>query len=395
LGGVEVERHFTVRSTSRQTADIQEPLVASLREDPDDSIVRRLVLGRCVDNPKNASATLEIDIRHQRRAHLAEVWEDPDHYGPARLGANQEIRLQFSSAETLALYRRLEEWYALCAGGIAFGERSLSVVDENDVTILRGHERDILKKMLESGEDFWILLESLEPDLFTAAAVARLHQQRVGAVTLFEDHVRAGDWPEAVWQAFFERETWIFGHGLAYQFLDIVTGQPAYGGVGVNRRGLQLGDYLLATRATARFTVLVEIKKPQTNLLGAPYRGQDVFEIGRDVVGGVAQLQAASRTWAFEGARAEANQELLDRGIETYQPRSILVVGDTGQLSNAGRRRTFELFRQNLGAPEVLTFDELLERARFLVEQPPDLQSPPQGAIQEDTSLADVDDLPF
>lgn len=390
-----MEPRFTVRSTSRQTADIQEPLVASLRESPDGSIVRRLVLGRCVDNPKNASASLEIDIRHQRRAHLAEAWEDPDHYGPARLGANQAIRLQFSSAETLALYRRLQEWYALCAGGIAFGERTLSVVDENDVTILRGHERDILKKMLESGEDFWALLESLEPDLFTAAAIARLHQQRVDAVAMFEEHMRDRDWPEAAWQGFFERETWIFGHGLAYQFLDVVTGQPAYGGIGVNRRGLQLGDYLLATRATARFTVLVEIKKPQTELLGALYRGQDVFEMGHEVVGGIVQLQAASRTWAVEGARAEANQELLDRGIATYQPRSILVVGDTAQLTSAGRRRTFELFRRNLGAPEVLTFDELLERARFLVEQPPDQDARLQGVVEEDTSVPDVDDLPF
>lgn len=389
-----MEPRFTVRSTSRQTADIQEPLVASLRENPDGSLVRRLVLGRCVDNPKNASASLEIDIRHQRRAHRSEAWEELDHYGPARLQANQGIRLQFSSAETLALYRRLQEWFTLCSGGISYGERVLSVVDENDVTIIRGHERDILAKMLESGGEFWALLESLEPDLFTAAAIARLHQQRVGTVALFEQHVRDRDWPEATWQEFFERETWIFGHGLAYQFLDVVTGQPAYGGIGVNRRGLQLGDYLLATRATARFTVLVEIKKPQTELLGAPYRGQDVFEIGREVVGGIAQLQAASRTWAVEGARAEANQELLNQGIETYQPRSILVVGDTAQLTSAGRRRTFELFRRNLGAPEVLTFDELLERARYLVEQPPESSSRQQGSV-DDTPAPDLDDLPF
>jgi len=293
------------------------------------------------------------------------------------------------------LVRRLQEWYALCSGAISPGERTLSVVDENDVTILRGKEREILAKMLEGGEDFWELLESLEPDLLMAAAITRLHRQRLSAVELFEQHMRDRDWLEASWQSFFERETWIFGHGLAYQFLDVVTGQPAYGGIGVNRRGLQVGDYLLATRATARFTVLVEIKKPQTELLGAPYRGTDVFEVGREVVGGVAQLQAAARTWAMEGARAEANQELLDAGIETYQPRSILVVGDTSQLSNAGRRRTFELFRRNLGSPEILAFDELLERAKYLVESPPVLAEARTDSTEVGDSSADFSDLPF
>lgn len=390
-----MEHRFTIRSTSRQTADIQEPLVASLRESPDGSIVRRLVLGRCIENPKNPPANLEIEIRHQRRAHLSDAWEEPDHYGPGDLRASQEIRVQFNSSETLALYRRLQEWYALASGGISYGERILSVVDENDATILRGRERDILSKMLEGGQTFWDLLTSLEPDLFTVAAVARLHQERVRAVGLFEGHVQAGDWHEADWQRFFEKETWIFGHGLAYQFLDVVTGQPAYGGVNVAGRGLQIGDYLLATRATARFTVLVEIKKPQTALLGTRYRGQDIDEIGHEVIGGVVQLQAAARTWALEGARAEANRELLAEGIETVQPRSILVVGDTRQLTTPGQRRTFELFRRNLNAPELLTFDELLERARFLVEQPAEQDQRSREVATDDELPSDLDDLPF
>jgi hypothetical protein len=328
-----------------------------------------MIFGGCVENPRNPNAALTLRLRHQRRGSLSADWEDPDNYGPAQLRPNQEIRLDFDTAETLALHQRLVEWYALCRGGVSPGEHILSVVDENDVTILRGHEREILGRMLESGDTFWELLDAIDPDLFTTAALAKVHRQRVSAVNAFIQHMSAGDWDESDWQQFFENEKWIFGHGLAYQILDLVTAQPAYGGTGVNRSGLRLGDYLLATRATARFTVLVEIKRPDTPLLQGTYRG-DVFRIGNDVSGGVAQVQDACRTWVIEGARAEANEEVL-QGIDTFEPRGILVVGDTSELTTLPQKRSFELFRRNLSNPEIITFDELLARARYMVEEQP------------------------
>jgi hypothetical protein len=36
---------------------------------------------------------------------------------------------------------------------------------------------------------------------------------------------------------------------------------------------------------------------------------------------------------------------------------------------NQERYRSFELFRQHTSSPEIITFDELYERARFIVEQ--------------------------
>jgi Domain of unknown function (DUF4263) len=46
----------------------------------------------------------------------------------------------------------------------------------------------------------------------------------------------------------------------------------------------------------------------------------------------------------------------------------ILVLGDTAQLTSLDKKHTFELFRQNLLKPEIITFDELLARAQFIVE---------------------------
>jgi Domain of unknown function (DUF4263) len=60
--------------------------------------------------------------------------------------------------------------------------------------------------------------------------------------------------------------------------------------------------------------------------------------------------------------------------VFNYAPKSYLVVGnlaefitDTGVNNN--KLRSFELFRRNLIAPEVITFDELYQRAQFIVRQ--------------------------
>ena len=57
-----------------------------------------------------------------------------------------------------------------------------------------------------------------------------------------------------------------------------------------------------------------------------------------------------------------------------YTPKAFMVVGSlqefmTDKGVNQERYRSFELFRRNTTSPEIITFDELYERARFIVEQ--------------------------
>jgi hypothetical protein len=40
------------------------------------------------------------------------------------------------------------------------------------------------------------------------------------------------------------------------------------------------------------------------------------------------------------------------------------------------RFRSFELYRRHTWRPEIITFDELLQRSRFIVEHGPDTASP-------------------
>jgi len=56
-----------------------------------------------------------------------------------------------------------------------------------------------------------------------------------------------------------------------------------------------------------------------------------------------------------------------------YQPKSFVIIGTLGEFLRDGsfsreKFGSFELFRRNMTNPEVITFDELLERARHVVK---------------------------
>ena len=189
--------------------------------------------------------------------------------------------------------------------------------------------------------------------------------------------------PEDVWQKFFERNTWIFGYGLSYQFLSklddrkleqIVRGRDM---TGPGKRS----DALMKTRGIVSSLCFVEIKRHDTPLLGSsPYRS-GAWSPSAELAGGVAQIQATVHS-AVEaiGNKLTPESEIGDptgESLFNIEPRSCLVVGTLEEFQttngiNANKFRSFELYRRHTWRPEIVTFDELLHRARFIVEHDPD-----------------------
>ncbi|MFB7717398.1 Shedu immune nuclease family protein [Nocardia sp. NPDC056100] len=186
--------------------------------------------------------------------------------------------------------------------------------------------------------------------------------------------------PEAVWQRFFEDNAWIFGVSLSGQFLtewsdekleQVVVGN-SIGGVG------KRADALMRTSGRIKSMVFAEIKTHQTKLLRKdPYR-PGCWAPSSEVSGAVAQVQGTiHRTVDQIGRRLQekASDGSDVPGDYTYllRPRSYLIVGDLTSLHGESggvhedRFRSFELFRRNLTEPEILTFDELLARAEWMV----------------------------
>ncbi|HET6921056.1 MAG TPA: Shedu immune nuclease family protein, partial [Jiangellaceae bacterium] len=113
-------------------------------------------------------------------------------------------------------------------------------------------------------------------------------------------------------------------------------------------------------------------------LLGREYRS-GCWSPHDELAGGVAQAQGTvQRGIEALGIRlpdlAEDGSELPGEFTYLLRPRSYLIVGHLAQLvgqeggHHLDRIRSFELFRRHLLAPEVITFDELLARAEWLLE---------------------------
>jgi hypothetical protein len=373
---------FTVKRTSSSSAKIDDVRLDKPTE-PDTTLTRKIVRPELVDNVHSDEARVKITIVHQRRHKRGEEWQDAPNFNLTTMKAGQEIKLYLNACETFQLYQTLKDLFAVTRDGIPQRDGALTVVDEATGVVLEGKAADLVRRLTEqSSDEFWDAVQKLEPYLFQAVALTKLHEVREKAVLEFYEHLEAEDWTEDVWQHFFAGNTWIFGYGLDYRFLTPITEQPYYGGKTVEGRDGQRGDFLTASKADQRFTVLVEIKRPDSVLVeDSTYRNK-VHVLGSELIGGVAQVQSNCRTWEVEGSRTDDNRAMLsEESCHTIQPKGILVIGHTDQLDSAAKRSTFELFRRNLQNPDVITFDELYERAKhLLLNEEQEFEKKSQGA---------------
>lgn len=185
---------------------------------------------------------------------------------------------------------------------------------------------------------------------------------------------------EALWQQYFEKNPWVFGYGLSYIPVAGLTDkklEQVVQGHSITNYGKRV-DALLRTRGIISSLCFVEIKTHKTTLLQSkPYRS-GCWAASDELAGGIAQVHGtvASAADTIRTKLALEDKEGFPTGEEAFNflPRSFLVIGSLGQFVgkhgiSQEQYRSFELFRRNTVSPEVITFDELYERARFIVAQ--------------------------
>lgn len=186
--------------------------------------------------------------------------------------------------------------------------------------------------------------------------------------------------PEAVWQAFFEKNQWIFGYGLnlvscqAYdekKLEQITTGASKFAGAG------KRSDALLQTRGVVSSLMFCEIKRHDTLLLNTrQYREPDVWSPSAEVVGAVSQVQKTAEK-AVREIRDFVYKQYAPDGtpggvVASIRPRQVVVAGMTSEFlvdtdANPEKVAAFELYRRSISDVEIITFDELYARARFII----------------------------
>ena len=187
----------------------------------------------------------------------------------------------------------------------------------------------------------------------------------------FKKALDAKNSEEKKWQDFFEKNKWIFGYGLDYQIIRQEQVQPHYGGTRVDGTGGQRGDYLTSTRGDLNFTVLVEIKTPATPLLqGTEEIRNGAWSLSKDLTDSITQIEANIATWEKDGSRQDDNKDRFEaEKIFTVRPKGIIVIGSLSELNDRSKRETFQRFRKSIHGIDILTFDELYKRARFIIDQ--------------------------
>jgi hypothetical protein len=289
-----------------------------------------------------------------------------------QLHANDGVKIELPTEAVSILYRKFEELSRLLEEqGIHYGEHDFSIADANSLIVTDDNKATIIRKLLEKnlGEDIWSQFVQSNPDIATRLANAKLQSDRTAILRQFEGMINNASLTESDWQNFFEKNTWIFGYGLHYQILRVVQTQPNYGGTALTGSGGQRGDFLASTDAEVKFTCLVEIKKPTTQLLQNSEYRNGAWGASVDLSGAISQVQVNCAKWEIEGSRTDQNRDNM-ADVCTVSPRGIVVIGKTSQLDSRDKKNSFERYRREMHNPEIITFDELFERARYIVGEP-------------------------
>lgn len=178
---------------------------------------------------------------------------------------------------------------------------------------------------------------------------------------------------EKTWQHFFEKNEWIFGYGLDYRFNKILQREAHLNTDNLDGSNSVIADYVIADN---KFTTFVEIKRPNTPLFKTQKLRGNCWRLSNDLYEAHSQIleQKISAQTKFETNQAGycSQGKRIKQGA--YDPKAILIIGSWNEIDKDDeftqnlKIRTLELFRRDLRNIEIITFDELYDRAQFIVE---------------------------
>ncbi|WFT84351.1 Shedu immune nuclease family protein [Rhizobium leguminosarum] len=247
---------------------------------------------------------------------------------------------------------------------ISVGHGSKIITDASDEALL-ARIKDLDHKQRER------LLRGIQADL-SQTEINLLLGRRQG-LEEFERQLGADLWAEASWQDFFERQSWVFGYGLDYRIMRPFDREMVVGAGGTDDRDRPTVDYLMNF---TDYSVLVEIKRPDTPIFQQRRSGRaGTWRFSNEFMDAISQVLEQKAEWLVQAQTGQNYDKSGNRRLtaRTRDPKAILVIGRRRDIEGDGsardaevRRDTFELFRRDTRNLDIVTFDELLDRARFI-----------------------------
>ena len=358
--------------TSKDSA-VCEPVVLRLTD------TRRLVFKpELVNSVHDKRQSVKGRFIYQRKK-KADEWEDVDSASLSHLKCGEGYQLAIDTEEVFKLVEALNTLYTLHgASGIPKKATVAFPANQAVADSLTADKLDALGQALQKvGTDElkrivgWAVktenaakaiqhLERLDVDslqkLNTIVGISSLKN----ALALWEKNKTNSD--EEFWQKKLEENAFVLSQVFSSPVV-IVKGKAYVGGKGIENTGGNVLDYLCANELT-RNALLIEIKTPLTPLLGSLYRG-DVHNVSTELAGAVMQVSNSKDALLKNCHALKANSASK---FEAFNPPCVVVAGNTGELTDTLRLKSFELFRNGLKDVSIITYDELFAKIRHIVD---------------------------
>ncbi|SHH18801.1 protein of unknown function [Flavobacterium micromati] len=174
---------------------------------------------------------------------------------------------------------------------------------------------------------------------------------------------------EIAWQYFFNKNPWIFGYGLDYRFQNILQKEFSASDTDASGKEQVNADFLIGDNY---YTTFVELKTPDTELFENGKNRSNSWSLSTKLIYAVSQILEQKASGQLKLEKDPFNQEGEKITQKAYDSKCILIIGnlkkeieesaDSTKVKEI-KKKTFELFRRDSRNVDIITFDELYERA--------------------------------
>lgn len=384
---------ITTTSTSRVTAQASD---IAIRETATTRLVFRPII---IDNPHNSDASIKGNFLYLRKSQN-EQWEDFETIPLSSLKMGEGYKLELKSAELLNLTNELKLLYDLHQeSGVPKGQQTfrkntpqlqqLANLTSDEVSSLLDANTAIGTSLLAKLLNWATNLDDPTPLInhlvaLNPTSLGKLNaaiglQSLKNALSIWESN--ADNSKEEFWQESLTEHSFVLEQVFSWP-VSIVKGKAYLSGKSYLNTGGNIVDFLMQNRLTQN-AALIEIKTPSTLLLGPVYRGS-VYNTSNELSGSIMQ------TLNYKHSLQENFTSLTngqDDVFDSFNPQCAIIIGNAGvELNDKSKTKSFELFRHQFPGLLVITFDELFNKTRQLINL---LENPVIAEVEFD------DNIPF
>lgn len=181
---------------------------------------------------------------------------------------------------------------------------------------------------------------------------------------------QAGD--EPIWQHFFEQNDWLLGLNVDIKFIEKFLREQRTNSANTDGREDPRVDFM----GIANYTTLVELKTAKTLIFTENKQATaraNTWSFSSEFIDAISQTCGQKLTWERSAASKKLvdNDEIISQEVHrTVDCKAILIIGTRytefpheSSANEITKSEVFEAYRRGNRSVEIITFDELFERA--------------------------------